>query len=452
MTVGGGEARISMLETVREFALDRLAEHGEQAEARDRHADWVLALTSRGQREFVVPDQRRWVERMEREHANVRAALAWLIEHGESEKALRLAGNMFVFWFLRGHQVEGAGWLDQTLARAPDAAPADSAWTLFGAGFLVWAQGDFARSEALARQGLAIAREHNLVFNVATCLFVLHDAVIMQDRLDEAIAIGEEALVRMRESGNRTWLAHVLCDFGTALSTAGDRERGARLVDEGLALHRELGNKQGAGNNLSDLGFDALDEGDTPAATRFFEESLQLLWESGDRWYLASPVTGIAVLAADAGRAAEAARLFGASKAIRERSGAPRWPAERAHVERAVATSRAVHGDEGYELEEAAGRSLRLAEVVAEASGVAIVLLTQGASAGATPPPEAGVLSPRELEVLQLLAAGHSNPAIAEALFVSRGTVRTHVSNILAKLDARSRTEAVAIAHRQGLI
>jgi DNA-binding CsgD family transcriptional regulator len=447
-----GEPRLVMLETVREFGLNRLAESGEETATRDRHAAWCLSLAEQGHRELVRSDQRQWVERLDHEHANVRTALTWLIDREETATGLRLAGDMFLFWFLQGYLREGYSWLNQLLELAPEADPADRAWALFAAGLLVWAQGDFPRAESLARQGLAIAQQHDLVFGVATCLYLLHNINLVQGRLEEAVAIGDQTLTRMRESGNRPWLAYVLCDVGTAIATNGDRARGRSLIEEGLALHRELGNKQGAGNHLSDMGFDALNEGDLLAATRNFDESVRLHWEGGDRWYLASPITGLAAIAVGRGMAAAAARLIGASSAIRERSGAPLWPDEQAHFERTVTAAREALGGDIFERGVAASRTTPLDDVVEEALTVASALLDKASPARSQPFSSAVGLSPRELEVLRLLAVGKSNPEIADALFVSTGTVRTHVSNILAKFDAKSRTEASAIAHREGLI
>jgi len=221
------------------------------------------------------------------------------------------------------------------------------------------------------------------------------------------------------------------------------------MIEEGLALHRELGNKQGLGNKLSDLGIVRHDEGDEAAAMQHYLEGLQLLWEGGDTWYLAIPVVGLAAIALNSGQAMRAARLVGAATALRERSGSSVWPKERDRLEQTVARARTALGAEVFEQEVAAGRALPLAEVVAEASAVSSTPL----SAIDTPKSiEFGGLSPRELDVLRLLATGKSNPEIADALYIGRGTVRTHVSNILSKLGARTRTEASMVARDHGLV
>ena len=203
---------------------------------------------------------------------------------------------------------------------------------------------------------------------------------------------------------------------------------------------------QGLGNKLTDLGIAEHDAGNEQAAARYYQESLQLLWEGGDTWYLAGPLSGLAAIASAAGSLRQAARLIGAASALREKSGAPLWPKERARFEQTVAAVQAALGNEAFAREEAAGRTLPLEDMLAEAAAVAV------GRSGDDTPVEAGGLSPRELEVLRLLAIGRSNPEIAEALYIGRGTVRTHVSNILGKLGARTRTEASAIARERGLV
>jgi predicted ATPase/DNA-binding CsgD family transcriptional regulator len=449
---GDAEPRYFMLETVREFGLDQLAASNDEEETRNRHAAWCLALAKRVEPELLGPEQRSWSELLETEHANMRAALTWLTESGRIESALQLPSALWVFWFLRGHLREGYAWLTQALAIENDASPGDRVRALWAAGMLAWSQGDFRRAEAFGTEARALAEEHGLVFGMATALYLLFLATQTQGRYGDAIALGEESAARMRESGARSWLAYVLADVGTRLVKEGDRERGAAWIEEGLALHREFGNKQGLGNKLCDLGLVSHQTGDARAAARHYAESLHWLWEGGDVWYLASALEGLAAVALDAGQAGEAAQLLGAAAAVRERSGGAVWPDERERLAHSVTAARATLGDEVYAREAAAGRALPLPEVVERALALAAAFPSPSSPDRAPLPDDAFGLSPREHEVLRMLALGKSNPEIAEVLFIGRGTVRTHVSNILAKLGATTRTEAAMIARDRGLL
>jgi non-specific serine/threonine protein kinase len=445
------EPRYLLLETVREFGLEQLAASGDEESTRRQHAMWCLALAEQAEPELLGPEQRRWSERLELEHANLRAALAWLTSTGAAEPAQRLASALWVMWFIRGHLREGYAWLTRALAVEGDAAPATRVSALWGAGMLAWSQGHFAQAELLGREARALAEQHALLFGEATALYLLFMAVEGQDRFAEAISLGEQSVARMRQAGVRPWLAYILADVGTRLIKQGDRARGEAWIEEGLALHREFGNKQGLGNKLSDLGLVSHEAGDVGAAARHYAESLHWLLEGGDVWFLASAVEGLAAVALDSGHAVQAARLLGAAAALRERSGGAVWPDERGRLERSVAAARTALGGALYAQEAAAGRAYSLPEMVTEAIAMADTLPAMAAARGASRADPFG-LSAREQDVLRLLAVGKSNPEIAEALFIGRGTVKTHVSNVLAKLGAASRTEAVAIAHREELL
>jgi DNA-binding CsgD family transcriptional regulator len=235
-----------------------------------------------------------------------------------------------------------------------------------------------------------------------------------------------------------------------ALAQSGEVERGIAMIEEGLALQFRFGNKQGAGNKLSDLAIFRHDQGDLAAAAAHYAESVRLLWESGDRWYLASPIAGVAALALDAGKVDEAARLLGAAEACWERGAGTLWPTERERLDRTTASARRALGEEGFREALSLGRAMPLDEAVALAASLAAGLAS--ATVPEAEPASASPLSARELDVLRLLSVGQSNPEIAEALFIGRATVRTHVSNILAKLGAKTRTEAAAVGRQLGLV
>ena len=251
-----GEPRYLLLETVREYGLEQLAASGDELASRERHAAWCLALARRAEPELLGPQQRSWSERLDNEHANLRAALTWLIDQGEAERALRLSGALWVFWFLRGHLREGYDWLTRTLAIADDADPAGRVYALWAAGMLAWAQGDFPQAEEHGAQARELAEAHGLEFGLATALYLLFLTIEMQGRNEEAVPLGEASVALCGRPGaapgSRTSSPR---RSGTRLGVKqGHRARGQAWIEEGLALHRNFGSKQGLGNKLSDLG------------------------------------------------------------------------------------------------------------------------------------------------------------------------------------------------------
>ncbi|MEZ4562912.1 MAG: LuxR C-terminal-related transcriptional regulator [Thermomicrobiales bacterium] len=441
-SLAGAEARYTLLETVREFGVEQLEAIGEAVEVAQRHAAWCLALAQQATAEMMGPEQRLWAERLDREAANLRGGLATLLEHAP-EQALDLANSLVIFWFLRGHLREGASWLERSLARAESARPEARALGMFGAGLLLWASGDFPPATSLGEQAQAFTHTHGLVKHEALARYLRFLVTLEEHQTASSLEHGEAAIALMRQAGDRSWLAYILSDVGEHHVAYGDAARGESLLAEGMQLHRERGNKQGLGNKLSDTALMKHAAGDEAGAARTYAESIRLLREGGDTWYLATPVGGLAAVALSAGRPVQAARLIGAAGAMRERSGAALWPKERERFLQTESDARAALGEATYLREVAAGRMLPLASVIAEAMAVA---------EAAPEEPDAGGLTPRELDVLRLLAKGLSNPEIAEALYIGRGTVRTHVSNILGKLGARTRTEATMLARDRDLI
>ena len=217
------EPRFGMLETLREYALQELRARGEHDAARRAHAAWHLDLVERAEPHVAVgPDQRRWIERLEREHDNVRAALAWTGDANEPGLALRLAAAMARFWQLRGHSDEGRRWLADAIRDAPAAAPAIRARAFTGAATLARVQGDYG-------SGLALL---------------------------------EAALGAYRDAGDRKGIGHTYSSLGAVALDRGDLERARGLQEDAVALLRELGDEHqlaGALDNLADL---ALNTGD----------------------------------------------------------------------------------------------------------------------------------------------------------------------------------------------
>ena len=312
-----GEPRFSMLETIREYALERLEVSGEAAVARQRHAAYYLALAEEADPKLRSAEQLPWLERLEGEHDNLRAALVWgLSPAGESATAMRLAAALAWFWYLRGHFSEGRGWLDRALA-APEKAPASTrARGLNGAGNLAYAHGDYAGAAAAYEEGLALFRGLGDTQGVANVLNNLGNLARARGDYPRAVALLEENLALRRQLGDRGGLALALNNLGLVAHHGGDHARAARFFEESLALNRELGDRHHVALALNNLGNLAQQRGDYTLATTLHQENLALCRELGDTRGVANTLNNLALVAQDRGDYTEAAAMLEESQAL----------------------------------------------------------------------------------------------------------------------------------------
>ena len=287
-----GTVRFGMLETLREYARDRLDASGGAAAVRRRHAAFYLALAEASRPPFAEHHDRAWLERLEREHDNLRAALTWTPPgdgaadgQADPETGPRLAAALWRFWWQRGHFAEGLGWLERAL-RAP-AGPAARARALGGAGVLAFVQGDLARSRVLLEESLALARASGDRPHVGWTLHRL--GVTLQHLGDSAraAALGEESVAVWRglgEPGEPRGLVAALIAAGITAQLRGDAPRAAALCGEVVALLRDGGDRKSLAHALQVVGCAAGDLGDAAGATARLDEALALFRALGDRW------------------------------------------------------------------------------------------------------------------------------------------------------------------------
>ncbi len=312
--MAGGQTRYGLLETVRHYARLQLDASGETLLAQQRHWDWCMALADGAVKAFVGPEQGAWLDRLELEHNNLRAALAWsLSAGGATREGLRLAAALWRFWYVRGYFAEGRHWLEELLAqstaasgvptpdgnavpRSPTLAaptalpptddgepPRDSARAraLTGAGSLAFIQGDLARATTLQQECLALYREYDSTFGIAAALHNLANVLFRRGDLVRAVALLEEALVLQRQLNRKDILAAFLNSLGNALMHQGHHQRATALFTESLALCRELGDSWATAMPLRNLGLVARSQGDYERAAILFEESLALSQQTG---------------------------------------------------------------------------------------------------------------------------------------------------------------------------
>jgi non-specific serine/threonine protein kinase len=287
----------------------------------------------------------------------------------------------------------------------------------------------------------------------ARALCELGGAAIDVGQATQAQALLEEAVTLQRGGGDDLGLAWSHGFLGVAAYAQGDYAGAAAWFAEGLALGRAVQDLFIVGQMLGDAGHVALANGQLVAAATWYGEALSLHQHLGTRWDVGWCLAGFAGLAAAIDRFADAARLFGAASALYERSSAPMRPSVQRTYGRLFAPSRAALAATAWDAAYAAGAALTIDEAVTEARDIAAQILGMSTATQLSTSGTSGVygLSKREVEVLRLVAAGHSNGEIAATLYISVPTVKRHVSTILAKLGLPSRPAAVAFAHTHGL-
>jgi tetratricopeptide (TPR) repeat protein len=361
-----GEGRYRLLETVRQYARDRLLEEGEADAVRARHAEYFLQLAERAEPELHRHEQIEWLDRLGVEHDNLRAALAWTRARGQGEEGLRLGGALWSFWVVRGYLGEGREHLARLLALpGAEARTAARARALHGAGILAMFQGNYGATRTLLEESLAISREFGYRRDAAWSLGYLGIAVRDQGDCGAARALFEESLAIFREVGSTDLIAWSLGNLGLAARDQGDCGTARALFEESLAIFRELGNKRAISASMNRLGMVAHDQGDYGAARALLTESLAISWEVGHRGGLVRDLEGLAAVAVAQAQFERAARLFGGLDGLREAIGQPRAPVARSDYERSVTAARARLGEETFAAAWEEGRAMSLQEAVA---------------------------------------------------------------------------------------
>ena len=328
-----GAPRVAMLETIREYATERLAASGEEAtSARRAHALDYLRLAERAAPELRGPDQVRWLDRLDEEHGNLRAALAWSLERGDADAGLRLAGALHWFWHVRGHADEGRGWLERALRAAGWAAGAEGpaagpprpaiARALYGAGHLAFFQGDYAAARTLLGESAARYRALGDTRALADALVLLPAVAARQgDETALAAVRAELAALVPTLTGPRARASFLFHGGLGALLAQGDPAAARPPLEESLALFRALGDTWHITQVLAYLGLIALGRGDVPGARARHEEGLALARALKDRAHLALALNNLGEVARCQGDYEAAGALYAESLELYRRVG-----------------------------------------------------------------------------------------------------------------------------------
>ena len=356
-----GGVRYRMLETLRQYARERLVAGGHEPGACTRHALYFLELAEAAAPHLRGRDQVTWLARLERDHDNLRTALAWSLEHlSGSETALRLAGALYQFWWARGHLAEGRTWLARALERdarlGGDRSPVTKQAyhrALEASGVLARQQGDYHVAESLFRASVALARELKDSAAIAESLYwlgsiqfftgneldaralaeesltlyrqlgnrgdtrrplgILANLALTSGNYEQAIALHKDRLLCAREAGDTLAVAGIQCYLGELAGEQGQHDRATRLLDASYRTYEEFEHPEGMARALADQAWVARARGNSSRAKQQFRRSLVLFQKLGATWGIADCLVGMARLAKDGAQFDIAARLFGSA-------------------------------------------------------------------------------------------------------------------------------------------
>lgn len=481
--VDGRDLRFQMLSTIREYAIELLDASDEADAVRARHLAWLIELADRAESGMIGPDQALWLDRLDAETDNIRAGLTWAMKHAPHD-GLHLASTLWRYWATRGLLTEGHSWICRFLEHPGRADDADRAsafrnlgnlcidlgdfdaaeeayqralegWealgdargianTLNGLGLVAWYRGDPTEAVAYHTRSLELRRQIGDRFGEATSLNNIANAIANTDDLAGSRAYHEQSLAIRQELGDHAGVGYSYLNLGDVSRRLGDLNRGRDMFGRSLDTFRSVGDRLGIGYALQGLGMALFADGEFRDAARHFEEALEIRTGLGDRRGMIESIEGVAAVLAGAGDYRDAATLFAASQTLRTQIGAPVPEQDQRLFDPLIAAAKRALAPSDINATWDAGSLMPIAEAAAFAR--------ESAGRIATAPVRApSPLSDREIEVVQLVAAGMTNAEVAERLYLSRRTVDAHLRRIYDKLDLGSRTEVVRYAMEHGL-
>ncbi len=480
-TLQRGEARYSFLETIREFAQEKLISSGEWQAFKDRHLQYYQKLTEEISEKLTGQYQQIWLNWLEGEFDNIRAALAWSLESQRIEAGLRIGIAIYQFWTIRDHVEEGLVWMERLLALADEGtSPAVRANALAYAAFLAGFRGNTAAqikygneaatiAEAVGEEGKLILRfalsgmaygaraagdfqtEFNAMQRVILLNRELGDAyqlgvtlsvgtfsAMALGKFDTAHAMLEESLTLLREAGNTYRIAMALNFSGDLARCERNYIQAKTVYEESISLLREVDARRDLASALQNLGHACLHLGDLERAQALFNESLAIQQALQNTPGIAECLIGFAALAVVCGFDAPGARILAAAVAIGSQRVVSAWTATRMEYEynRALILARLTEAELRVEL--AAGEAFSLEQAVQYAQNLPLKEAT-----ARLPRKPLDELTVREREVADRIAQGKTNAEIAAEFVVSKRTIEKHIAHILIKLGVTNRAQIV---------
>ena len=489
-TSGVNEARYTLLETIREYASEKLDSSNEREQIYRKHLDVYLALTAEAEPKLQGEYQQLWLNWIEREFHNIRAVLRLALQRKLAEAGLRIVNAIYQFWTIRDYSEEGLYWYQNLLAR-PDigispivhakalsyaanmsgfrgdirrlvtygrkaTSIAESAgdegkevlvWALAAQAYGARAQGDFQTEFELANRAIQIHRETDDRYLLAVSLSIWSFSAMSVGKYDVAHAMLDEALPMLREMDNPYRIAMGL-NFSGDLARCEKSYHEARVVyEESIAILREINGVRDLASVLHNLGHVYLHQDDMKTASMLFEESMQTHKSQNNRAGMAECLIGFAALAIIQRKESTGVRLLSAVLGIRNQPATMLWAATRMDFDYYLSIAKTKLSTEEFEQEQAIGQKLSLEQAIVYAQEVADRTF---ASTGVRN--ELAELTEREIEIVILVAQAKSNGEIADELVLSKRTVEKHIANIRSKLGFSKRTEIVRFAIDNNLL
>jgi len=446
-----GRVRYRMLEPVRQYAREQLEESREAEAVRQRHATFFLALAKEAKPNLRGPQQVAWLERLEREHDNIRAVLSWSLARRPAEQGeravlgIRLASALWRFWESYGYPSEGHQWLERCLSGSsvPSIVQAEA---LNGAGYLALLQGDYQLGITRLEESIALFKELEDEPGLANSLSNLGIALLLVGDREGVTPLREDAEALRRGMLDQQAIIDLLIFLGMVALDESDYEQMALLLEEGLALSRDLGDVRGMTACLTVLGLGLLKQGNYERAALLLEECLYLTARKIRHMLgTAYSMLGLAAVAALRGQPARAARLWGAAEALREVIGQPLAPYDQSNYdyEGYLDAARSQLDEPEWKAAWLEGRTMRLEQAVAYALGEAEEPVSTATLAREEPwiAERPAILTRREEDVAILVSRGLTNRQIATKLSIAEHTVASHVAKIRKKLGLSSRSQ-----------
>jgi non-specific serine/threonine protein kinase len=438
-----GTPRYAMLEIIREFGLEQLAELDDVNAVRRRHAEYIFATFEHAERGLISPDAAGWVLRSKIEAGNLRAALTWAVEH-DADIALRLIQAIGSCWETLGYYREARRWCDLALASRQPATPSLRAYTLFLAGFLATSQGDFAAGRHYSEEGFALYQSIGDTRGAAWCQYGMGRAAMWSADLATAAELYEATINAARGVDDRL-LRSALGNLGAVYVLQRQDELADRCLTEAIERAEAAHHIVGLGYIIPEHALLALRQGDLALAAERLDAALVIQQQLRDPRYAAQAIEVAAWIATLRRLPLRTARLLGAVSNLREAISVRVPPMTQVYYDDFLPRAQAEASPDGWDAAWQAGENLSLDEALELARDIEAPAETSQETA------PLGGLSRRETEVIRLLTEGMSNAEIAASLSISPHTAANHVTNIMNKLGVDSRTAAATWAVRQGI-